>query len=157
MRCSALLVCLWMLTSVAGAAAQTVGGVPVSCVDFAGRPVALIADPTLPDVGAARIFNGQPVIVMNPQVLNRQPQVLQLFWYAHECAHHVLGHVVHMSPMNESMADCWAVKTGRQHQWFPPAGFEALAQVIGNSPGSIWGHLPGPARLENMRACYSQE
>jgi len=150
-----LMCCLWTLTHVASADAQ-VAGVPVSCVDFAGRSVALVADPTLPDVGAARIVYGQPVILMNPVVLNRQTRELQLFWYAHECAHHALGHMVNPGPTNEAMADCWAVRTGRQQRWFPPASFQALAQVLQNSPGSIWGHLPGPARLRNMWSCYSQ-
>jgi hypothetical protein len=91
---------------------------------------------------------------MNPLVLNQQPPVLQLFWYAHECAHHVLGHIVNPNLTNEASADCWAVKTGRQQGWFPPGAFQLLAQVLQNSPGSIWGHLPGPARIQNMMACY---
>lgn len=157
MRCSVVLMCcLWTLTRVAAADAQ-IAGVPVSCVDFAGRSIALIADPTLPDVGAARIVNGQPAILMNPVVLNRQPRELQLFWYAHECAHHALAHAANPSLTNEAMADCWAVRIGRQQQWFSPASFQVLAQALQDSPGSIWGHLPGPLRLRNMWSCYSQD
>jgi hypothetical protein len=155
MRCSALALFVGLSTlTCVGAAEAQIAGYPVSCVDFQGRPVALSAAPQLPDVGAARIFNGQPVILMNPLVLNQQPPVLQLFWYAHECAHHVLGHIVNPNLTNEASADCWAVKTGRQQGWFPPGAFQLLAQVLQNSPGSIWGHLPGPARIQNMMACY---
>jgi hypothetical protein len=92
---------------------------------------------------------------MNPNVLGVQAPVMQLFWYAHECAHHVLGHMLMMAPTNESNADCWAVRTGRDQGWFPPQAFQLLVATLSNSPGSVWGHLPGPARINNMWACYN--
>ena len=138
------------------ASAQTmIGGMPVSCNDFRGFPVYVVANPMLNDVGMATLGpNGQPIMVLNPGVLQSQPPVLQLFWYAHECAHHVLGHIVNRSQLNEAQADCWAVRTGRQQGWFPPQAFQLLIQVLGNSPGSPWGHLPGPAQIQNMLSCY---
>ncbi len=128
----------------------------MSCNDFQGHPVVLAAAPSLPDVGAARIVNNQPVIFMNPSVLGAYPPVMQLFWYAHECAHHALGHLVTMASTNEADADCWAVRTGRSQGWFPPQAFQLLVATLGNSPGSTWGHLPGPARVGHMWACYNQ-
>ena len=96
-----------------------------------------------------------PVIYMNPGVLQQQPVEMQLFWYAHECAHHALGHLAYPNLMNEAAADCWAVRVGRSQGWFPPYAFQYLVQVLGNSPGSLWGHLPGPARIQNMAQCYN--
>jgi hypothetical protein len=149
------LLCSWALWPSAAAYAQ-IAGIPVSCRDFRGVPVALVPDPTLPDVGAARIVNNQPVIFMNPAVLNVQAPAMQLFWYAHECGHHALGHMVNLNQMSEAQADCWAVRTGRSQGWFPPQAFQLLIATLGNSPGDFWGHLPGPARIRNMAACYSQ-
>jgi hypothetical protein len=151
----AVLSCVSVLGSGAVAQAQ-IAGVPVSCYDFQSRPVALVPAPNLPDVGAARIVNNQPVIFMNPAVLGPQAPVMQLFWYAHECAHHVLGHLAMIARTNEANADCWAVKTGRSQGWFPPQAFQLLVLTLGNSPGSVWGHLPGPARIQNMWNCYNQ-
>jgi len=149
------LACLAVLATGSAAEAQ-IAGVPVSCVDFRGFPVALVPAPQLPDVGAARIVNGQPVILINPRVLSAQAPVMQLFWYAHECAHHVRGHLANIAISNEADADCWAVKTGRNQGWFPPQAFQLLVEVLGNSPGSLWGHLPGPQRIQNMWGCYNQ-
>lgn len=149
------LFCIAVLAAVPAAEAQ-IGGVPVSCADFRGIPVALVPAPGLADVGAARIVNGQPVIFLNPQILGAQAREMQLFWYAHECAHHVRGHLVNLVMTNEADADCWAVKTGRNQGWFPPQAFQLLVQTLGNSPGSMWGHLPGPARIRNMWSCYNQ-
>ena len=132
-----------------------IAGVPVSCADFRGVAVALSDAPGLPDVGAARVVNGQPVIFLNSRVLSQQPPEMQLFWYAHECAHHALGHLASVHPFNEAAADCWAVRTGRQQGWFPPYAFQGLIAVLGRSPGSVWGHLPGPQRIANMQSCYT--
>jgi hypothetical protein len=152
---SVTLFCVTVLGVVPFAEAQ-IAGVPVSCFDFRGLPVALVPAPGLQDVGMARIVNNQPVIFLNPQVLGAQPREMQLFWYAHECAHHVRGHLANLAITNEADADCWAVKTGRNQGWFPPQAFQFLVQTLGSSPGSVWGHLPGPARIGNMWSCYSQ-
>ena len=115
----------------------TIDGIPVSC----GRYPTIIS-PQLPDAG---FFNGQ-AIFLNPQVLGRLPTPLKLYWYAHECAHG-LGFT------DEAMADCWAVRTGRDQGWFPPQAFNSLMQMFAGNPGSLR-HPPGPARVQNMINCY---
>lgn len=154
-----LLATIGLCFAVSSAQAQhVIAGVPVYCADFRGIPVTLFPDATLPDVGRATLGpNGEPVMILNPAVMNRLPPTMQLFWYAHECAHHVLGHMANPGPANESMADCWAVRTGRDQGWFPPQAFEQLVYTLGNSPGSVWGHLPGPARIQNMASCYQSQ
>ena len=137
------------------ASADQIAGTFVSCVDFRGRQVILVADPTLNDIGRATVDGfGNPIMILNPVMMNQLPGVLQLFWYGHECAHHVLGHIAYPSRTRESDADCWSVRTGRNQGWFPPQAFQALTVMLGNNPGSPWGHLPGPLRIQNMVNCY---
>jgi hypothetical protein len=47
------------------------------------------------------------------------------------------------------------VTTGKRQGWFPPQAFQGLIQELGNSPGDWSGHLPGPARIQNMWNCYN--
>ena len=49
------------------------------------------------------------MIHLNPE-LWRLPRPLQLFWYAHECAHQLYG-------TSEDHADCWAIRSGRDEGW----------------------------------------
>ncbi len=142
----------------AASAQHVIAGVQVYCNDFRGIPVLLIANPNMSDVGMATLApNGQPVMMLNPMILNRLPRELQLFWYGHECAHHVLGHIARRAISNEAEADCWAVVKGREEGWFPPRAFEGLIAMLGNSQGSPWGHLPGRQRIQNMLYCYENE
>ena len=147
-----------MLASNREARAQTViGGIPVYCYDFRGIPVTTLWDTALNDVGRAFIdpATGAPIMVLNPTILQSTPIEFQLFVYGHECAHHVLGHTVNPQMINEAQADCLSVTTGRDQGWFPPEAFQYLVQALGSSPGSVWGHLPGPQRIDNMWNCYN--
>lgn len=124
-----------------------VGGMPVFCTAFNNQPVALVSDHLLNDVGAARNINGQLVIFMNPHVLLSLPNENQLFWYAHECAH------VNIRTVNEDLADCAAVKLGRQQGWLTAQGIQSLCTYFQGNPGD-WTHSPGPVRCQKMAACY---
>jgi hypothetical protein len=115
----------------------SIDGIPVSC---GGLPT--ILTPNIPDVA---MNNGQAILI-NPNVAGSQPTVLKLFWYAHECGHSVVG-------ANESAADCWAIRTGRDQGWFPPNAFGLLINMFKNNPGDMT-HAPGPARVNNMIQCY---
>lgn len=115
-----------------------IDGLPVSC-----GPTVFILNPSLPDVGMA-----QPgVIHMNPNVLWSMPTSLKLFWASHECGHQVVG-------ANESAADCWAIRLGRNQGWFPPSEFNHLIWMFRNNTGDIT-HPPGPVRVSRMIACYN--
>lgn len=148
---------LTLMSTARDASAQhMIAGQPVFCNDFRGIPVQLIFDPTLNDVGMATLdAHGRPIMVLNPTVMQHLPQAVQLFWYGHECAHHVLGHVVRRDLSNEVEADCWSVRTGRMQGWFPPQAFQGLIQTLGASHGTPWGHLPGPTRIAAMMQCYT--
>lgn len=125
-----------------------IAGVPVYCTSFQGQPVAFVPNPALPDVGRA-LPGLPPTIELNPNVLVKLTPKMQLFWYGHECGHHVLG------PANsESGADCWAIKTMRNQGLLAPHEVPQLQMQIAGTPGSMWGHLPGPARAGLLDACY---
>ncbi len=126
-----------------------IAGVPLYCTSYGGQPVAFVPNPTLNDVGRA-LPGMPPRIELNPLVLAQLSPKMQLFWYGHECAHHVLG------PANsESNADCWAIKTMRNQGLLQQSEIPQLQQQIINTPGSMWGHLPGPARGGLFAACYA--
>lgn len=126
-----------------------IAGLPVYCTAFSGQAVAFIPNWQLPDVGRARP-GLPPTIELNPNVLAQLSPRMQLFWYGHECAHHALG------PYNsESNADCWSIRKMRDQGLLPShAVAELQAQILG-TPGSMWGHLPGPQRAQLFAHCYN--
>lgn len=141
-----------MSISVAGHANPfnpTIGGVPVYCTSASGQPVATVVDPSLPDVGRA-VPGAPPIIVLNPAVLSQLSPRMQLFWYAHECAHHRLG------PANSEInADCWAIKLMRNQGLLRRQDLPELQAQIAGTPGSMWGHLPGPQRAQLFANCFA--
>lgn len=126
-----------------------IGGMPFTCFAANGQAVSTFSNHLLPDVGHAGFVAGQWVISMNPHVLLSMPMENQRFWYAHECAH------VQLPTANEDVADCYAAKVGRRQGWLSPQGIHSLCVYFQNNPGD-WSHRPGPARCQNIAACYSQ-
>jgi hypothetical protein len=125
-----------------------IANVPVWCTAYTGQAVAFVPNWNLPDVGRA-VPGLPPRIELNPQVLMQMSSTMQLFWYAHECAHHVLG------PANSEVnADCWAIKALRNQGYLAPQQVGELQYMILNTPGSMWGHLPGPHRAQLFAQCY---
>jgi hypothetical protein len=134
-----------------------VAGVSVACRDFRGIAVHTVRVADLGDVGRAWLVNRIPMIVLDEKVLDRLPDKLQLFFYGHECAHHVLGHTVLYRPDRESEADCWAIKDGRDRGIFSRSEVESFAPFLAASRGStITGHLPGPARAKHLLKCFDE-
>lgn len=144
---------LVMLCLVAGVRAQptyqpVIGGVPLSCVSHTGQQVLAVPNWNLPDVGRA-MPGMPPTIELNPNVLAQLTPKMQMFWYGHECAHHVLGGM-----NSEVNADCWSIKTMRNQGFLSPQELPQLQAQIVNTPGSMWGHLPGPHRAQLFAQCY---
>ena len=115
-----------------------IGGVPVSCFG-ANTIVAPINDIAMARPG---------VIYLNSGSFFQYPAIVQVFTYAHECAHQVpwIG-------SNEQAADCWAVKLGRAQGWLSPQGLSTVQAYFVSSPGD-WTHAPGPYRVGQMEQCY---
>ena len=127
---------------------------PLPCSSYSGIPVPYISDPTLNNVGVAHTMqNGQPVIVINPNVVGPLPEYVRQFWYAHECAHHAL----HPMQNSEVNADCYAIKAIRNIGIISNRQqIGVLLSYISTLPGNIMtGHLPGPARAQNLYACFA--
>lgn len=127
---------------------------PLPCTSFSGIQVPYIANPNLNNVGVAHtMHNGQPIIQINPNVVGPLPEYVRQFWYAHECAHHAL----HPAQNSEIAADCYSIKAIRNIGIINnPQQIGALLNYISTLPGSMQtGHLPGPARAQNLYACFN--
>ena len=116
-----------------------VDGIPIVC----GNNI-FVMNPALPDVG---MNHGNGFISLNPMTLSQLPTFLKLYWIGHECGHSFVG-------PNEVAADCWAVKTGKAQNWFPPQAFNALMAMFQNNPGDM-AHPAGPDRVRFMWQCYN--
>lgn len=130
------------------------GGQDLTCRDFRGQTVRAIHMDDLGDVAHARVVNRMPIITLNKRRLDTLPDKLQIFFYQHECAHHVLGHVFYPTQSSENEADCYAIKAGRRDGVLVREDVMAFAPYISISRGSAFGHLPGPARAQRLLACF---
>jgi hypothetical protein len=137
-----------------GTGEQAIGGLSIQCRDIHGRPVQTFRIMNLGDVGRAGVVSRVPIIAIDPNVMAMLPSKLQLFFYLHECAHHVLGHWMNFSPDNENEADCWAIKYARDHGVLTRIEVEGFAPKLEASKGSAFGHLPGPERQRHLLECY---
>lgn len=113
-----------------------IGGLPVHC---GGVPTVVLA---MPDIASA----GAGVIALSPVVFSLPPK-LQLFIYAHECAHLVFG-------PDEANADCSAVRTGRDERWLQARDLADLATYLDRRPVDR-AHAPGRARITHLTECYA--
>lgn len=137
-----------------GTGPQTIAGVRIECRDIRGRAVRTFHIKNLGDVGRAGIVNRAPIIAIDPNIMMLLPDKVQLFFYLHECAHHVLGHWMAFAPDHENAADCWAIRYGRDRHLLDRKDVEAFAPVLAASRGSNAGHLPGPERARHLLECY---
>jgi len=127
---------------------------PLPCYSFRGIPVPYISNPNLNNVGVAHtMYNGQPIIQINPNVLGPLPEYVRQFWYAHECAHHALNPLKN----SEVNADCYSIKAIRNIGIIThPQQIKTLLNYISTLQGSVQtGHLPGPERAGNLYACLN--
>jgi hypothetical protein len=125
------------------------------CTDFRGIPVASVADVGVQDVAVATYApNGAPVIVYNVGALRWLAPPTRMFFYAHECAHHALGHGVSRHPMTaEQEADCWGIRELVRRNLISPADFRAIQNDIARFGRGDWTHLPGPQRASKLGEC----
>jgi len=134
-----------------------IGALSAFCIDPLGNQVMNYSDPT-GQLAVATIVTGGPAIVLNTGALVNAPWAFAVFTYAHECAHHYLGHIIQPSyfpnPPHELAADCIAAKSTRNYGWLPPQQFYAAMQVLYNFNADP-GHPDGPTRVQNATACYN--
>lgn len=126
------------------------------CIDHLGRPVLSIRDDTVSTIAVAKVENGAPVIRYNGTVLSYFAPESRLFWYAHECAHHALGHAMRNNPLSrEKEADCWAVRELVDAGLINRSDLRIIMDDISMLPGDGWVYLPGPQRALLLGACGS--
>jgi hypothetical protein len=118
------------------AGALSLGGTYPTC----GWVPTTLAD--IPDIAQST----PGMIHLNPHIL-RLPQPLQLFWYAHECAHQLYG-------ISEGQADCWAARRGRDQGWFREEDFAVIEWALEDNRGDAH-HEPGPQRIALIRRCFT--
>lgn len=133
-----------------------IAGVALACTDFRGQSVKTIQMANLGDVGRAWLIARVPLIALDPTIMRTLPHKLQLFFFGHECAHHVLAHAYVLSTTMESDADCWSIKNGRDRGLFSRDDVVNFAPWLMKSTGSPWGHLPGPERSRHLLKCFDQ-
>jgi hypothetical protein len=102
-------------------------------------------DPRLPNLGIS--IPDQRLLVMNPTLLRRQPETVQLFVFYHECGHHHVGG-------SEFGADCWAVRRGVQEGWLDRPGLGQVCKSFGNAPDTPT-HPSGARRCANIDKCFA--
>lgn len=161
MRVSALLFVLALLaTGGRHAAAEglevqpVIGGNPMRCYDYRGALVRTLQTTQLGDVGRASIIQRMPIISLDTDRMAKLPAKLQIFFFMHECAHHVLGHVIQPTLQSERDADCWASNYGRWAGLFTRKDVEEFAPFFAKSNGSKFGHLAGPERQAYILMCF---
>jgi len=130
--------------------------------DLCGYPVIIGSTPSVSE--ARRTRDGRPIIILD-RILTRPAEARRrMFLIAHECAHHVMGHVSvvarreraasHKVVRDQEMsADCWAAET------LARAGLDPVIQTIADrfyraglySPGG--GYPSGVQRSTIIREC----
>jgi len=118
-------------------------------ITLAGRSMScgkadILIDRDLPSEGGA----GETVLILNPNMLNRQPPTVRLFVFKHECGHISVGD-------SELDADCYAVKHGVREGWL---NRQSLAQVCDSFEGApeTDTHPSAKRRCANLDRCYAQ-
>jgi hypothetical protein len=126
------------------------------CRDINGVPVPSVPNAGLQDVAQATILNGRAIIYFNPAVLAWTRPQTRLFFYAHECGHHALGHVMSGLRLGqEQEADCWGISRLRELGLLSDRDVTLVQGDIARFGRGDWTHLPGRQRAINLRKCLS--
>lgn len=130
------------------------------CTDIRGIPVASVRNDGLNDVAMATLASdGSPIIVYNVRVLTWLRPQTRLFFYAHECGHHALGHNFGTAfpKTMEQEADCWGINALFTAHRIRMRDVAVIQGDISRAGRGDWTHLPGPVRATNLRRCIESE
>jgi len=127
------------------------------CKDIRGFPVASVRVRALRDVAKAdRDETSRPVIWYNPRILGYLREPTRLWIYAHECAHHALGHNYRTAlPLAvERVADCWGIRALSRKRLVNQLSLLIIQNDLARvGERGDWTHLPGPQRAVNLAEC----
>lgn len=142
---SVVFVCLALKCVLATMASRPVLSVPEETPLIGGLPVRCGNARTIVQPMHEMAAAIPDAILLSP-TLFALPSKVQLFIYAHECAHHALG-------SSEAEADCSAVRTGRDEHWLNRDDVKELGSYFANLSGDSR-HVPGPSRVAHIVECF---
>jgi len=134
------------------------------CPDYYSRAVQWVdSNSELASLEAGYKPNGVPIIRINSGALSGMglSAEAQKFARFHECAHHVLGHVV--SPTADvrefdqqvSQADCWAANRFYYYSDDGKQKLDRIQEEINNLSRKNWIRYPGPVRVIDFeQSCH---
>ncbi len=132
-------------------------GPPLACLDYRGVEVQRVPDYFLHDAAMADVLpNGEPVILYQPLVSGSISQQMKWFIYAHECAHHVLGHTTEDArASNEQEADCWAIGALYTRGILNDRDVKIVQAELAATGRADATHLSGVERARNLDTCLA--
>lgn len=118
-------------------------------VTLAGRKMScgkadIMIDRDLPSEGGA----GDTVLILNPVMLNKQPPIVRLFVFKHECGHITVGD-------SELDADCYAVNYGVREGWLNRKGLNEVCDSFEGAPETDT-HPSAKRRCANLDRCFAK-
>ncbi len=116
------------------------GGRRVGC----GRRPAIL-DPEFDTWAGA--YTDPGFIIVNPIYMRKEPKIVQLYIYSHECGHQFRG-------FDEDTADAFAIRRGVRQGWLKKKGMEEVCRFISRVPGDSE-HPAGPLRCQRMIVVYN--
>jgi hypothetical protein len=122
------------------------GGVEVAGREVKCANVQTRLDRRLPNLGAAS--PEARIMILNPTLLRRYSETVQLFVFHHECGHHQVG-------QSELGADCWAVGQGVRDGWLDRNGLVDVCRSFNNAPPTPT-HPSGQRRCANIDKCFAK-
>ena len=133
------------MVAVAPADAETWAG---KTITLSGRQVQcgkvdILLDKDLPSEGGA----GDDVLVLNPDMLQKQPKIVRLFVFKHECGHLTVGD-------SELKADCYAVHQGVSEGWLDRKGLGQVCDSFEGAPETDT-HPSAKRRCANLDQCFA--
>ncbi|MBA4742220.1 MAG: hypothetical protein H2060_05880 [Azoarcus sp.] len=150
-----VLLCIWLLACVAGAASAQVRTVFDGCVDARGAPVRSVEDASIDAAFSTRIEDGRPVIRYNASQPPGASEAVRLFFYAHECARLGLGLAPDaLRTVGDAWrADCRALDTLLQSSLIRRADVPRLQADLDALSDAARERLLGPRRDIDLPAC----
>ncbi len=121
------------------AASASVGGRRLSC--GTGK---VIINNKMSAIGRASPSKRE--IYLNLRRLRGYNRTFQQFVFLHECAH--------MYIVDESRADCWAIRRGLYRGLFSARSVDSICKALWNTPSGRY-HFGGPNRCQHMKTCLA--
>lgn len=129
------------------------------CVDAKGVQVSWKESSDIADIAQA-VFDKKrrPTVQYNPARFKFMAEITRTFFFAHECAHHTLGHLYGgvQGVDKEQQADCWAVLTLKEAGVMGEDGFERIQQDLGKLLRADDNHSAGLRRAANLKWCLTE-